>query len=53
MKHLLLFSLEERRLLGEFLAVFQYLKRTHRTAGEGKGLLFRRACSDRVRGNGF
>ena len=29
---------------------FQYLKGAHRKAGEG---LFIRACSDRMRGNGF
>ena len=31
-------------------AAFQYLKEAYRKAGEG---LFVRACSDRMRGNGF
>jgi len=41
-----LFSLEERRLQGDLIA----LKRAYKIAGEG---LFTRACSDRTRGNGF
>jgi len=41
-----LVSLEKRRLREGF----QYLKGAYRTDGEG---LFRRACSDRTRGNGF
>ena len=44
------FSLERRRPQGHLIAAFQYLKRAYRKAGEG---LFRRACSDRTRGNGF
>ncbi|KFR08139.1 hypothetical protein Y956_12049, partial [Nipponia nippon] len=50
LRKLELFSLERRRLWGDVIAAFQYLKRAYRKAGEG---LFRRACSDRTRGNGF
>ena len=44
------FNLEKRRLQGDVIAAFQYLKRAYRKAGEG---LFIRACSNRTRENGF
>ena len=45
-----LFSLERRRLGGDLIVAFWYLKGAYRKAGEG---LFIRACSERMRGNGF
>jgi len=41
-----LFSLEKRRLI----VAIQYLQRAYRKDGEG---LFIKACSNRMRGNGF
>ncbi|PKU37896.1 hypothetical protein llap_11802 [Limosa lapponica baueri] len=43
-------SLEKRRLLGDLIAAFQYVKGPYKRDGEG---LFIRECSDSTRGNGF
>ena len=46
----MMISLEKRRLRGDLIAAFQYLKEAYRKDGDN---LFSNACCDRIRSNGF
>lgn len=45
-----LFSQVKRKLQGDLIAPFHYLKEAYKKDGKGQ---FKRGCSDRTRGDGF
>ena len=50
LRELCLFSLQKRRLRGDFIAAFQYLKKAYKQEGSQ---LFERRDNSRTRGNGL